>query len=185
VCTGSLTLGAAGLLRDYRATSHWYVRDHLALLGAEPVHQRVVTDRNRMTGGGVAAGVDLGLTLCTALRGEDYARRVQLLLEYAPAPPVNAGSPESAGEATVKEVLSRRSPLIAEPPSGPLRNSDSFPGMTSQCREVSIGLVIPRPEVSHVAPRKSILYNVRCRVPDCWRFGRIAGTPRSQLQGSA
>ncbi|WP_428669063.1 DJ-1/PfpI family protein [Reyranella sp.] len=112
VCTGSLVLGAAGLLRGYQATSHWYVREHLALLGAKPTSKRVVTDRNRMTGVGATAGVDFGLTLCTAMRGEETARRVQLTLEHAPAPPFDSGSPESAGEGLVKEVRGRRAPLI-------------------------------------------------------------------------
>jgi cyclohexyl-isocyanide hydratase len=114
VCTGSLALGAAGLLDGYRATSHWYVRDLLPLMGATVVKDRVVVDRNRITGGGVTAGLDFGLTLAAALKGDDYARRIQLLLEYAPKPPFDAGEPETAGETLVHEVLERRLPLIAE-----------------------------------------------------------------------
>ena len=96
VCTGSLILGAAGLLRGYRAASHWAWRDHLSLFGAEPVAERVVFDRNRVTGGGVTAGIDFALALTAAIRGEPHARLVQLALEYDPAPPFDAGSPERA-----------------------------------------------------------------------------------------
>ncbi|MDX2158971.1 MAG: DJ-1/PfpI family protein [Hyphomicrobiaceae bacterium] len=101
VCTGSLLLGAAGLLRGYKATSHWVTRDILRIFGAEPVDQRVVIDRNRMTGGGVTAGLDFGLSLVAKLRDADYAKALQLLAEYQPAPPFDAGTPAKAGaEAT-------------------------------------------------------------------------------------
>jgi cyclohexyl-isocyanide hydratase len=96
VCTGSLILGAAGLLKGYKATSHWATRDVLNDLGAKPTRGRVVVDRNRITGGGVTAGIDFGLTLTALLRNEDYAKAVQLYLEYDPSPPFNAGSPEKA-----------------------------------------------------------------------------------------
>jgi cyclohexyl-isocyanide hydratase len=98
VCTGSLILGAAGLLDGYRAACHWAWRDHLALFGAEPVAARVVFDRNRVTGGGVTAGIDFALALTAAIRGEAHARLIQLALEYDPAPPFDSGSPERAGE---------------------------------------------------------------------------------------
>lgn len=101
VCTGSLVLGAAGLLRGYRAGCHWAQRDMLPLFGAAPVAERVVVDRNRVTGGGVTAGIDFALTLMGLIRGEDHARMVQLSLEYDPAPPFDTGSPERAGEALV------------------------------------------------------------------------------------
>lgn len=91
VCTGSLALAAAGLLKGYEATSHWTVADLLPLMGADHVDQRVVIDRNRMTGGGVTAGIDFGLTLAAKLKDEEAARRVQLILEYAPAPPFENG----------------------------------------------------------------------------------------------
>ena len=97
VCTGSLILGAAGLLEGYRAACHWAWRDHLALFGAEPVAERVVFDRNRVTGGGVTAGIDFALALTAAVRGEAHARIVQLALEYDPAPPFDSGSPDRAG----------------------------------------------------------------------------------------
>jgi len=96
VCTGSLVLGAAGLLEGYKATSHWATHDVLAELGAIPTKGRVVTDRNRITGGGVTAGIDFGLQIVALLRSEDYAKAVQLYLEYDPAPPFDAGSPEKA-----------------------------------------------------------------------------------------
>lgn len=101
VCTGSLVLGAAGLLDGYRAGCHWAQRDMLPLFGAEPVAERVVVDRNRVTGGGVTAGIDFALTLMAILRDEDHARAVQLSLEYDPAPPFDSGSPERAGAGAV------------------------------------------------------------------------------------
>jgi cyclohexyl-isocyanide hydratase len=96
VCTGSLVLGAAGLLKGYRATSHWATHDVLAELGAIPTKGRVVVDRNRITGGGVTAGIDFGLQIAALLRSDDYAKAIQLYLEYDPAPPFDAGSPEKA-----------------------------------------------------------------------------------------
>ncbi len=96
VCTGSLLLGAAGLLRGYRAACHWGSREQLSWFGAEPVAERVVFDRNRVTGGGVTAGIDFALALTAAIRGEDHAKFVQLSLEYDPAPPFDSGSPERA-----------------------------------------------------------------------------------------
>jgi putative intracellular protease/amidase len=96
VCTGSLLLGAAGLLRGYRATSHWVARDLLVHAGATPVKQRVVRDRNRLTGAGVTAGLDFGLTLIEILRDRTYAECSQLLAEYDPQPPFRSGSVETA-----------------------------------------------------------------------------------------
>lgn len=112
VCTGSLLLGAAGLLRGYRATSHWTVRDLLPMFGAEPVAQRVVTDRNRITAGGVTAGIDFGLQVAARLRSEQYARMLQLMLEYDPHPPFQAGSPDSAGVELTTHVRERRAPAV-------------------------------------------------------------------------
>jgi cyclohexyl-isocyanide hydratase len=96
VCTGSLALGAAGLLRGYRATTHWSAMDCLEPLGATPAHTRVCVDRNRITGGGVTAGIDFALTLVSILVDRKTAEAIQLRLEYNPAPPFNAGSPETA-----------------------------------------------------------------------------------------
>ncbi len=101
VCTGSLLLAAAGLLDGYRAACHWASRHQLAWFGVEPVAERVVFDRNRVTGGGVTAGIDFALALTAAIRGEDHARFVQLSLEYDPAPPFDAGSPERADAVTL------------------------------------------------------------------------------------
>jgi cyclohexyl-isocyanide hydratase len=113
VCTGSLVLGAAGLLKGYRATSHWYVRDLLPLMGATLDKSRVVVDRNRLTGGGVTAGIDFGLQLASLMGGDDLAKRIQLLIEYAPKPPFNSGEPETAARPLVDAVLAAREPLIA------------------------------------------------------------------------
>lgn len=113
VCTGSLILGAAGLLKGYKATSHWAWHDQLALFGAEPVKARTVFDRNRVTGGGVTAGIDFALALTSEIRGEAHARLVQLSLEYDPAPPFDSGSPGKVGKAllaTYAERMARLAP---------------------------------------------------------------------------
>ena len=102
VCTGAMVLGAAGLLRGYKATSHWSVRDLLPQFGAELVVNRVVQDRNRITAGGVTAGIDFGLRVAAELRGEDYARFLTLALEYDPQPPFGRGTPENATPAVQK-----------------------------------------------------------------------------------
>src|SRR5471030_872837 len=107
VCTGSLVLGAAGLLRGRRATTHWAYHDLLAPLGAVPVQERVVRDGNLLTGGGITAGIDFALTLAAELFDKDTAQLVQLQLEYAPAPPFQAGSPETAPQNIVEEVQRR------------------------------------------------------------------------------
>lgn len=104
VCTGSLILGAAGLLTGYRATSHWVARSLLPIFGAIPAEGRVVRDRNRITGGGVTAGIDFGLALVGQLRDREYAEGVQLLAEYAPEPPYDAGTPQRA-PANVKAMM--------------------------------------------------------------------------------
>ncbi len=104
VCTGSLILAAAGLLQGYRAACHWAFREFLAMLGVTVGTERVVIDRNRITGGGVTAGIDFGLVVAAQLCGEETAKMLQLLLEYNPAPPFDTGSPESAGEALVEQV---------------------------------------------------------------------------------
>ena len=96
VCTGSLVLGAAGLLKGKRATSHWAWRDALSAFGATPDSGRVVRDGNVFTGGGVTAGIDFALAVVAEIAGDDYAQAVQLSMEYAPAPPFNSGSPDVA-----------------------------------------------------------------------------------------
>jgi cyclohexyl-isocyanide hydratase len=100
VCTGSLLLAAAELLTGYRAACHWSFREHLAAFGVEVSTDRVVVDRNRITGGGVTAGLDFGLAIAAQLCGEETAKTIQLLLEYNPAPPFNCGSPETADRKT-------------------------------------------------------------------------------------
>jgi cyclohexyl-isocyanide hydratase len=106
VCTGSLVLGQAGLLRGRKATSHWATLPLLKEFGAEPANARVVWDDNLVTGAGVSAGIDLGLSIVAKLRDETYAQSVQLLAEYAPQPPFNAGTPATAPKA-VHEMMSR------------------------------------------------------------------------------
>lgn len=96
VCTGSIVLGAAGLLQGYRATSHWVTKPLLPIVGAIPTDGRFVKDRNRITAEGVTAGLDFALSLVAELRDERYAQGVQLLAQYAPAPPFNAGDPATA-----------------------------------------------------------------------------------------
>ena len=112
VCTGSLLLGAAGLLKGYRSACHWAWRDMLKDFGAIPVAERVVRDRNRISGGGVTAGIDFGLTVAAELAGEEVAKSIQLVLEYDPQPPFDSGSPEKAGEARVKRIRERFAPLL-------------------------------------------------------------------------
>ncbi|WP_231975956.1 DJ-1/PfpI family protein [Mycobacterium sp. E2462] len=112
VCTGSLVLGAAGLLDGYRATTHWSMLDALPLFGAVPTQQRVVIDGNRITGGGVTAGIDFGLILLAEMFDEETARYAQLLLEYDPHPPFDSGSPRSTSRQAVQRVREYVAPLL-------------------------------------------------------------------------
>ncbi len=104
VCTGSLILGAAGLLKGKRAACHWAWRDQLGLFGAIPDPSRVARDGRYITGGGVTAGIDFALTMVAELAGDDMAQSIQLAVEYAPDPPFNAGRPETAPEAVLRRV---------------------------------------------------------------------------------
>ena len=104
VCTGSLVLGAAGILDGKRATSHWAYRDGLARFGAEPVAERVVIDGKVVTAAGVSAGIDMALTLAARIADDEVAQAIQLEIEYDPEPPFDAGSPESAPPALVEMV---------------------------------------------------------------------------------
>lgn len=100
VCTGSLILGAAGLLRGYRAACHWGAREQLAQFGAIPDTARVCIDRNRLSGGGITSGIDFGLTVAGHWAGEEVGRTLELIMEYAPEPPFGTGRPELADAAT-------------------------------------------------------------------------------------
>ena len=113
VCTGALVLGAAGLLKGYKSACHWAWRDMLPAFGAIPVAQRVVRDRNHISGGGVTAGIDFGLTVAAELAGEEVAKSIQLALEYDPQPPFDSGTPEKAGPERVKRFRERISGLLA------------------------------------------------------------------------
>jgi cyclohexyl-isocyanide hydratase len=107
VCTGSLILAAAGLLKGKRAGSHWAYRELLSAFGAIPDDARVVRDGNAITGGGVTAGIDIALSIVADLKGEENAKMIQLMIEYAPAPPFNSGRPETASPETVAAVKQR------------------------------------------------------------------------------
>src|ERR1700734_1766976 len=113
VCTGSLVLGAAGLLRGYRAATHWTAMEYLAPFGATPTKTRVCVDRNRITGGGVTAGIDFALTLVSILLDRASAEAIQLRLEYNPAPPFNAGSPDTAPAELLARIKERNAPTQA------------------------------------------------------------------------
>lgn len=113
VCTGSLVLGAAGLLKGYRATSHWSSIDQLALLGAEPVSERVVRDRNRISGAGVTSGIDFALTLVAEIAGDAVAKAVQLQMEYDPEPPFTSGSPHTASPQEVEQARAKMAEFLA------------------------------------------------------------------------
>ena len=108
VCTGSLVLGAAGLLKGYKSACHWASIDQLAFFGATPVRQRIVEDRNRFSGGGVTSGIDFALALAARIRGEDHAKFIQLAIEYDPNPPFDAGSPDKVSP----DILKRYHALI-------------------------------------------------------------------------
>lgn len=114
VCTGALVLGAAGLLKGKRATTHWMSHEMLSALGATPVAERVVVDGNLITGGGVTAGIDFALRVAAEAFGEDLAKAIQLGIEYDPHPPFNAGSPEGAGPAVVDRALTTAARRQAE-----------------------------------------------------------------------
>ena len=114
VCNGALVLGAAGLLRGYRSASHWLWRDYLPMFGAEPVAERIVRDRNRISGGGVTAGIDFAFAVAAELAGAEVAQMLQLALEYDPAPPFDCGSPEKAGQQLVQKLKTAQAQRIRD-----------------------------------------------------------------------
>lgn len=114
VCSGSLILGAAGCLKGRHAASHWAWRPMLSAFGAIPDSSRVVRDGNILTGGGVTAGADFALALIAEIRGEDAAQAVQLALEYSPAPPFNAGVPETAPPHIREAVTAQMDSLLGD-----------------------------------------------------------------------
>ncbi|MGD9799029.1 MAG: DJ-1/PfpI family protein [Parvularculaceae bacterium] len=112
VCTGAFILGAAGLLNGRKATTHWAYHAELERVGAVPVKARVVRDGNVFTGGGVTAGIDFAFTLAAELAGGDVAQAIQLGLEYDPAPPFDAGSPQKASDETLAAMQARYAPRV-------------------------------------------------------------------------
>jgi cyclohexyl-isocyanide hydratase len=114
VCTGALVLGAAGLLVGYRAATHWLYMPLLEMCGAIPVDGRVVKDRNRITSGGVTAGIDFGLHLIAALTNQREAEKAQLRLQYAPAPPFQSGEPHKASDTVALELRNEASQRFRE-----------------------------------------------------------------------
>ena len=114
VCTGSLVLGAAGLLKGRRAATHWLSREMLSVFGATPVVERVVIDGNVITGGGVTAGIDLALRIAAEAFGPEVAQAIQLSIEYAPHPPFDSGTPERADPAIVSQVRAATAKRQAE-----------------------------------------------------------------------
>lgn len=127
VCTGSLILGAAGLLKGKRAACHWQWRHLLPLFGAIPDEGRVVKDGNVFTGGGVTAGIDFALTLLADIAGQDYAESLQLGLEYAPAPPFHSGRPELARPEILAAINARVAPLM------PAREAEAQRAAAAMC----------------------------------------------------
>ena len=109
VCTGSLILGASGLLKGRKATTHWSAMEFLSVFGAIPVEERVVVDGNIITAGGITAGMDFGLVIIAKLLGQETAEKTQLLMQYDPEPPFDCGTPEKAPKALVEQLQQQNS----------------------------------------------------------------------------
>lgn len=105
ICTGSIVLGAAGLLKGKTATSHWSAVDFLSRFGAVPSHERIVRDGNLITAGGVTSGIDFGLVIVAELFGKETAQKVQLMLQYAPQPPFQSGTPDEADKNIIDDII--------------------------------------------------------------------------------
>jgi cyclohexyl-isocyanide hydratase len=128
VCTGSLILGAAGLLQGKRATCHWISLGKLALLGATPVNERVVEDGNVITAAGVSSGIDFALTVAARLHGQELAEKIQLFVEYDPEPPFDSGSADKADPAMVADMRAKASAMLDRRDAGIDRAAQSLAG---------------------------------------------------------
>ena len=138
VCTGSLVLGAAGLLKGYRAATHWTAREFLSAFGAIPSRDRVCIDRNRVTGGGVTAGIDFALTLVSIIAGRRTAEAIQLRLEYNPAPPFQSGSPDTASPEVLALLNERIAPHRARRGEAMQRAASCLPAPQAATRPSSL-----------------------------------------------
>lgn len=138
VCTGSLVLGAAGLLNGYRAATHWTAREFLSAFGAIPSRDRVCIDRNRVTGGGVTAGIDFALTLVSIIAGRRTAEAIQLRLEYNPAPPFQSGSPDTAPPEVLALINERIAPHRARRGEAMQRAASRLPAPQAATRPSSL-----------------------------------------------